>query len=217
MSDQTTLPPVDTLSTDDVEAKPFSVDWSDVAGEYGDGFDYWEAITCEECGAAIVYGDDHGDVGGEVNGSPEGCPRHGEDARDLYAEGPMMNYAYPVTLANGWDDRTGDPAEAARAIVDLPLCVVEMNGAYYLALTGGGMDLSWEIAAAYVALGNLPPAHFAANLPRMAGNRMSYDGLSDNDRRTFDACRRSLAIAADWATAARDRLDSTYGLTGEDR
>ena len=75
----------------------------------------------------------------------------------------MMNYAYPCAWHDG--------ATAALMLVDLPLVpVVLADGTHALALTGGGMDLSWEICRAYVALGFLPPLHYCRDLPRL-GNR----------------------------------------------
>ena len=63
-----------------------------------------------------------------------------------------------------------DEKEAAKALVDLPLCIVYLieEEAYFLALTGGGMDLTWQICEAYMRLGYLPPTHFS-RLPRYAG------------------------------------------------
>ena len=51
-----------------------------------------------------------------------------------------------------------------------PVCVVNFveDGAV-LALTGGGMDLSWELCHAYVVLGFLPPAVLSSNLLQGAG------------------------------------------------
>ena len=86
------------------------------------------------------------------------------------AEGPMMNYFYPVS-----DYTPGDMEEWAAKITDLPLCVVEIDGERGLALTGGGMDLSWEIAEAFIRLGYYPPTWI--DLPAMSGR-----GESEKDR-----------------------------------
>jgi hypothetical protein len=60
-----------------------------------------------------------------------------------YFEGPMMNFFHPCEL------RGLSNEEAAEAIAHLPLCVVEFeDGERGFALTGGGMDLSWEICDA---------------------------------------------------------------------
>ncbi len=94
-------------------------------------------------------------------------------------DGPMMSYWYPCQI----DDTT----EAAFTLAEhsLPLCVVEVDGETGLALTGGGMDLSWEICMAYMVLGYLPPLHYA-DLPGMAGKRATPYNLA-----VIAACKRS--------------------------
>ncbi len=115
------------------------------------------------------------------------------------AEGPMMNYWYPLPAVED------DPVAAALALDGLPLCVVEVDGAWGVALTGGGMDLSWEIAEAYCRVGSLPPVHFA-DLPRMAGieNRSSTPYV-------LGAMLRALEVAAARALSSAERLRDTYG------
>lgn len=78
-----------------------------------------------------------------------------------------------------------DEQEAAKKISRLPLVIVyfphEPEGEDYgLMLTGCGMDLSWEIADAFIQLGYLPPL-FLADLPRMA------DPLDSQKRRVLTA------------------------------
>jgi hypothetical protein len=107
------------------------------------------------------------------------------------AEGPMMNYWYKF---DNWQmEQLGGPEEAAKLIVDLPLCIVQMGEQYGLALTGGGMDLSWEICEAYTLLGQLPPVHFC-DLPSMAGR-----GDSARDKYIIAACRESIRVQMNWA------------------
>lgn len=91
---------------------------------------------------------------------------------------PMMSYHYPLPYV-------GQSAAAlALALAGLPLLLVYWDDAdtYSLALTGGGMDLSWEICEAFVRLGFLPPVRFA-DLPGMAGR-----GLSERDGAILAAC-----------------------------
>ena len=195
------FPGLGTLSAAAIDSEPVGQSWEyetwePVSSAESGTWDYLEARECDDCGAAILYPDDHratlvngdgepvaGDDGEPIRATEddrddwaeliedheeaedgpyswEECDHHEEDARDLGAEGPMMNYYYPVDL--------DDAADAARKLADTCLCVVEVDGRDGLALTGGGMDLSWEIAAAFVTLGYLPPVHFA-DLPNMAG------------------------------------------------
>lgn len=127
------------------------------------------------------------------------------------AEGPMMNYFYPLNESDGnslgrWED-SFDTVEAAYRLRDLPLCLVERDGDYGLALTGGGMDLTWEIVAAYVALGYLPPVSFS-RLPGMAG---MPNGASD--RLVIAAVSRSLSAMIDRLQYTLTRHTEQYGDT----
>lgn len=81
---------------------------------------------------------------------------------------PVMNYAYPVDLRYG-----AGPREVATKIQELAGCVtlIEIDGKHYLALTGGGMDLSPQICMAYIACGVMPPLQFLRDLPRFAGSK----------------------------------------------
>jgi hypothetical protein len=219
---------VQALDADDVSSMPVPMDWTELAGHdidtYLDGLH--EAAECYECGAVVTLHDgdghrrrlvlDHDAVtdGTEVpewfdddddaqdwlddhligDGAYEiqPCGHDGDTAEAFGAEGPMMSYAYPV-------HHVADDG-AARALVDLPVCLVEVDGSTYLALTGGGMDLSWEICAAYVALGHLPPVHFAGDLPAMAGLKLDATGL------TLAAAWRSCDLAAAWAARSVERV-----------
>jgi hypothetical protein len=42
-----------------------------------------------------------------------------------------------------------------------------------IVLTGGGMDLSWDICAAYICCGQIPPVRLLSGLPSFAGHNMS--------------------------------------------
>lgn len=119
-------------------------------------------------------------------------------------DGPMMSYWYPCPL--------DDPAEAARTLATyhLPLCVVSVDGEHGLALTGGGMDLSWEICEAFARLGFCPPLHYC-DLPRMAGRESEASTPF-----ILAACARTTEIAQLWATNSAERvakLASDYGIT----
>lgn len=186
------------LYTDDIDAKPIDVDW----GEVGD----WVSV--------VVYPNYHAWSEAELREylDDQGVePDDGDDLAELAQETdneydsftPMMNYAYPITL------RGVEPAAAqgilARAM--LPLTVVNLYGDDYLALTGGGMDLSWDICEAYIRLGQYPPAHFA-DLPGMAGR-----GESTRDKAIIMAAVRSLELSASWRASAAERVRERYGVT----
>ena len=151
------LPPIEDLHYSAIDVKPRNYDWSE---GYTERWDFHVASRCEECGEIVVGrgGDQHCDIDDESE-----CQGYIPQS-----DGPMMSYFYPLPCFDM------DVDEAAKAIVDLPLCIVEFtdytedDDRYALALTGGGMDRSWEICEAFMRLGSLPPAHFA-DLPEFAG------------------------------------------------
>jgi hypothetical protein len=101
---------------------------------------------------------------------------------------PMMDYLYPIELQ--------DPEEAQsilyRAVIPVVVVHVYMEHEdewkYYLALSGGGMDLRWEICEAYIRLGYLPPVYFC-DLPPIAGR-----GKSEADQKIIQACLKSIEV-----------------------
>jgi hypothetical protein len=120
----------------------------------------------------------------------------GEHLFDLGLE-PLMSYAYPIgdlraRRPNGGTCELNDgEAQAILQIYGSCLTLVTIDGEHCLALTGGGMDLSWEICEAYILLGQLPPAHF--KLPAMAGLEKDARNL-----RIVAGCRRSYGLAKKW-------------------
>lgn len=187
------------LSCDAVDAEPRHVDWSDAPNaDYDDSADNakqrlawraWEAQRCETCGAVLVLTTGEG---GESHRAM--ADRHDdEDERDKarecegyigLSEGPMMNTFWPA------DFRPLSCEDAAARIADVPLCVVELDGETGFALTGGGMDLSWEIAHAYMLAGMYPPV--SVRLPAMASR------FGPRERWIVAGMRASYRIKARW-------------------
>jgi hypothetical protein len=194
------------LRAGSIEATPINVeDWQKVFGEDsydGDGNQFWEASRCDTCNRVEVLHMGGGNCQHRDHDSDAKCQGYLDTS-----EGPMMNYWYKVDLHTV----SNDPDEAARLIADLPLCVVQIDGEYGLALTGGGMDLSWEICEAYTRLGQLPPSHFCG-LPRMAGR-----GESARDRYILSACRASLNVQMGWLKGRLRDLRSFGAMKAEVR
>jgi len=116
----------------------------------------------------------------------------------LYSEGPMMNYYYPLPHFSG------DVEELAKTLPG-PLCLVEFeSGEYALALTGGGMDLTWEICAAYIHCGYLPPLHFC-DLPRMADKHRH-----SHWRPVIEACLNTLKVIETRVSSRASDLAKLY-------
>lgn len=182
----------ETLNPDALYMTPINKDWSI---ECGEGWEYFEAAECEECGKALIS------HGGEAHNElfPDSdCPGYVPTCG-----GPMMNYYYECPGLDGTE---------AEKLVNLPLCLIQLNDGseredWGLALTGGGQDLSWEICEAYALLGFLPPLHFC-DLPRMAGR-----GKSERDLAIINACRRSVVVAG-WR---HDRINTNLNAISEDK
>lgn len=114
---------------------------------------------------------------------------------------PMMNYYYPL------DKLGGDLHRQNIKLQHLPVCVVRVNGDAALALTGGGMDLTWKICEAFMRLGYFPPFHFARDLPLLAGMKMSNPVTAW----VWKGCKRSCEIISKWAERAVERADEVKG------
>ena len=85
-------------------------------------------------------------------------------ARDHHyaAHDPVMNFYWP--LGGGRHDF--NEAATARAVSDARCCVlVEVDGEFGIALTGGGMDLSDRICRAYMNVGCVPPLALLTSSP----------------------------------------------------
>ena len=93
------------------------------------------------------------------------------------------------------------------------MTIIQRNddGGYYLALAGGGMDLSWDIAAGYVNLGYLPPFKICEHLPEFAGE--NYQDAKH--RNVILACQRTISFIENRAKYSRKEIqkfiDKTYG------
>jgi hypothetical protein len=116
---------------------------------------------------------------------------------ESYSQGPMMNYWYPL-------DTPGDEVSDAARIAHLPLALVTIDGNSGLALTGGGMDMSWQICEAFILLGYLPPAVFA-ELPAMAGW-----GESTRHKLIIAACKRTFRFQMSQALYSLERLSTQF-------
>lgn len=123
---------------------------------------------------------------------------------------PMMNYIYPLSseFERDMENRFG---ENWRTIIKGKLSnmtLVTVNDEYFLALTGGGMDMSWEICATYINLGYLPPLTYCS-LPGFAG--MDYKRAKT--RRILAACKRSCHVAIIQATSTLHDLKRLHNYS----
>ncbi len=136
---------------------------------------------------------------------------------------PMMNFRYPVCKyamealkehehedKPEMDDLDSDgqwtPQQELKDKLNNMTIIYDMEDEiYWLALTGGGMDFSWEICETYIALGMYPPVAFC-ELPGMAGRGKTY-----GDKIIIEACKKSLKAMADRYANAWTRMADQYG------
>lgn len=110
---------------------------------------------------------------------------------------PMMNYAYP--LCECPDDKT------IRKIHKKTNCTVVEDtetGDVFLALCGGGMDLSQDVAMAYIIAEDVIPADLAYNVSRQ-------EGLSQHRKdwlKVMRYCRKALISEAECCKNTAKRI-----------
>lgn len=81
---------------------------------------------------------------------------------------PMMNYAYPL-------ETTPDDDKILKVVKETCLTVMEKDGKYFLALCGGGMDLSQSIGLAYVFIENWIPEDLIGSISNQKGLSVGGD------------------------------------------
>lgn len=198
------------LNANAIYATPIHTDWSEGYTER------WNVVypSFDECSAAELHdylddaGVDFSDVERDENTEPDWDDDYLDGLRDLAREEvvdnqtdqfvPMMNYRYPLP------DYGGVPEDDQFKLLDTCLVLVEFDGDYFLALAGGGMDLSWEIARAYMLLGYLPPLHFVRDLPRYAGQEDSDDAQFE----VLTAAKEAADVAARWNSGIYERFEA---------
>jgi len=202
---------VDSLRGDCLNEKPRDYDWSrgyaeewEIIQPYGfDDFDNSDCPECEGIGEILNKLDEWEkckkcDGTGEIDLDNEGKTGYYDYENMEESNQPMMNYYYPLPSRRSFD------SEDAQKISDLPLCIVYFNESeeYALVLTGGGMDLSWQICEAHMRLGYYPPTHF--RLPRLSGKTASPRNLA-----IVDACIKGREIVQQWQNGDIDDLKRT--------
>mgnify|MGYP001614724632 FL=1 len=201
------------LSCDTIQAQSSWIDWAVVfRSEAEDGEPGAEVILpsyladpdgyneAQEEAAEVLGEGETPDV--DAARYPADKMREEQGEEDAYA--PVMSFFWPL------EDRKSYDASDADKLLGLPVTLVKLAGSYgtpngdlfVLALTGGGMDLSWEIAEAYIRLGCLPP--FDLRLPSMAGKELTAQSAL-----TLEACRRSASVLATWTANRRGELART--------
>lgn len=199
------------LAKDSLYTGSVDMDWQPSANEP----DAWERIRVIHPEITESVLDEHGEgwrehFAGEEYDSDEDRLTAAIDefpCSDAYHEWidsyyPIMNYAYPVTLRHN-----ADLPSLATKIEAMAGCVtlVEVDEQCYLALTGGGMDLSWNICAAFIACNLMPPLKYLDGLPAMHNAESIQTNLPQGVAQLVLDC---MPVAADCLRHLADRLDS---------
>ncbi|MCL2451160.1 MAG: hypothetical protein FWD17_19620, partial [Polyangiaceae bacterium] len=141
------------------------------------GWEYWQAARCTKCGAAYV---NNSFEPGDSHACACEVPEVGGPAGERFR-------FYPLP---GWvGGQEVFVAEAAEALVDVPVCVVRVGKEYGLAPTDAERDLWWPLCEAYMRLEYLPPWRFAICLPPSAAPH------TESEQWVFDACNLSVDLA----------------------
>lgn len=122
------------------------------------------------------------------------------DGRDEWADSfqPMMDYAWPIELAYGVDVQTAVDlmGQHAGSVSLIERGAPGEETTYEIALTGGGMDMSADIAIAYLCCGCVPPLKLLQRLGEVgARERLNRFPIAD----VYDR-------AVDWIDARRGDL-----------
>ncbi|VGO13899.1 hypothetical protein PDESU_02456 [Pontiella desulfatans] len=124
-----------------------------------------------------------------------------EEDEDRYM--PMMNYMYPL------GESFEVPDDFRAKLVNTT--IIQMDDEYYLALTGGGMDMTWEICESFINLGYYPPVHFC-RLPAMCGR-----GSRKFDRHIIAVCNESIRILIKWLEGRLKQNEQAFPAPCPDR
>ena len=134
----------------------------------------------------------------------------GDEWRDSFD--PVMNFGWAVDLRYTDSDELKAIAGRFEAW-GLACSLIEISGGdygeetYEIALTGGGMNLSDHLAAAYIACGHVPPIRLLDNLsgsfPSSLVPRLPMPEVIER--------------AADWLRAKADRMDELSARIEADR
>lgn len=107
---------------------------------------------------------------------------------------PMMNYAYPL-------HHEPTEEEILRVVKETSLTIMENqdSGDWFLALCGGGMDLSQSIGYAYLICGYIPDA--------MAFNVSSQYGLNISGKKYFELMKKVVESLENSQEAYKSKIE----------
>lgn len=112
---------------------------------------------------------------------------------------PMMNALWPCEPRYGMTDELAATAidQHAGATVLVTINNEQHHGLQGIAMTGGGMNMSWDLCAAYICCSCIPPLRLLTDMPKFAGMKSSE---------LTRAVLECMDLAADWLKSRAERL-----------
>lgn len=207
---------LDYLSAERIEelTAAFSLEDSTELAEAIAAHDAWKDCTTFRAAADQVFNEDEATI--IALRMEDDKAEHDEDALEQAVEEfrsssayyeweeafqPMMNALWPCEPRYGMTDEDAATAidRYAGSTVLVTLNSEVHNGLQGIAMTGGGMDMSWDLCAAYICCGCIPPVRLLSSVPHFAGQRMAP---------MKQAVLECMDLAADWLEARAQRMRS---------
>ena len=201
------MPDTEALNIDDLYYSAINVQSTNF--NFGAGYsETWEDVplsyfTCPTC-------DFVGDGAWEL----EDCPHcNGGTILERPEVSPMMNYRWELPGYGG--DPESDQLRLYQSRVNMVLIKIiggeDAEDEYALALSGGGMNLAWDIAQAYILLGYVPPITLYDSLPLFAGQDNSQEPFAS----VLKACFQGLENSRNRLIWAEKKLLDVQAWTGQ--
>ena len=190
-----------------------AVDVKSVNFDFGEGFGVtWDEVSlgllqCNFCETTYIK-----DAFDEGEKCPDAhCASEYSSTLERPVIEPMMNYYYELPYYEGdpEEDQLTLYQSSANVVLVRMLNIEEDENSFVLALSGGGMDLSWDICHAYILLGYAPPLHFC-NLPDLG-----QDNRQEPYQLILKACLQSAKSVAYRANRQIKQLQSQLTSTKE--
>jgi hypothetical protein len=128
-----------------------------------------------------------------------------KDYKEKILKRPYTNWIYHIPKL----ELTTENKEEFKEIFgkQLPLELIQWitGKEYFLTLHAGGMDMSWDIALAYILLGYCPPLEFC-RLP----NNTEVDLTNKITQHIVMACNKSLKVTENQCKITKDELNFLY-------
>lgn len=212
----------DRLSLANIDARAVDIDWNDERRHDRDGFeivlpdptygDWAEYEAAPDAVQALARRHPGRRLSEKLRQQFEQTEEY-DEWRDGFE--PMMNYVWPVMLPYGADAR--EVAAKIAAYAPATTLVEFGDGSafcpeeYGIALTGGGMDLSDQLAAAYLCAGAVPPVSILHGLRNTINDASGHGMRARIGPALRDAYRQAVEFQRNRARRLEDEARAVFG------